>query len=253
MWGKDELPRMYTDLAWTWPIVSALHNYDEESELFADRIREGARGEAATLLHLGCGGGHNDHYLRRHFAVTGVDLSPEMVANARRLNPEVEYLVGDMRTLRLGRTFDAVAILDSIMYMRTEEELAMAFATAWEHLRPGGVLLTYAEITTETFEEGRVSHHAGSGGDVSVVLFEHEHDPDPEDSTFEYTAIYLVRDGGPPTVQHEVHLMGLFPREAWVRRLEDVGFSVEEVPFPEELDDAERSIPVFVCLRPFDR
>ncbi len=241
---------MYGDLAWTWPIISALHHYDEESELFARLIREGATGPVSTLLHLGCGGGHNDHYLKRHFQVTGVDLSEEMLANAIRQNPEVEYLAGDMRTLNLGRAFDAVAILDSIMYMRTEEELSMAFRTAWEHLRPGGVLLTYAEITKETFEEGRVSHHAGSDGDVSVVLFEHEHDPHPGDSTFEYTAIYLVRDGGPPSVQHEVHVMGLFPLGTWVRRLEDVGFSVEEVPFPAELDDAERDIPVFVCLRP---
>jgi len=250
MWDRDELPRMYGDLAWTWPIISAVHQYDEESELFAELIKGRARGTAATLLHLGCGGGHNDHYLKRHFTVTGVDLSGDMLGNARRLNPEVEYLEGDMRTLRLDRTFDAVAILDSIMYMRTEEELTMALRTAWEHLRPGGVLLTYAEMMKETFEEGRVSHHAGSEGPVSVVLFEHEHDPDPDDSTFEYTAIYLVRDGGPPSVQHEVHVMGLFRHGTWVRRLEDVGFSVEEVPFPEELDDAERSIPIFVCMRP---
>ena len=36
--------------------------------------------------------------------MTLVDLSEEMLAVSRELNPECEHLQGDMRTLRLGRT-----------------------------------------------------------------------------------------------------------------------------------------------------
>ena len=40
-----------------------------------------------------------------------------MLELSRTLNPDCEHLEGDMRTLRLGRTFDAVLIHDAVMYM----------------------------------------------------------------------------------------------------------------------------------------
>lgn len=136
--SKDQR-RLYSDLAWTWPIISPPEHYIEEAEDFRRTIMAHARIPAATLLDLGCGGGHNDWTLKKHFQVTGVDISPEMLELAARLNPEAEYLQGDMRTVRLGRLFDAVVIADSIDYMLTEVDLRAAFVTAYEHLKPGGV------------------------------------------------------------------------------------------------------------------
>jgi len=43
-----------------------------------------------------------------------------MLELSRTINPEAEHILGDMRTLRLGRTFDAVLIHDAICYMTTE-------------------------------------------------------------------------------------------------------------------------------------
>lgn len=48
--------------------------------------------------------------------MTLVDLSPEMLTTSCALNPECEHLPGDMRTVRLGRLFDAVFIHDAIIY-----------------------------------------------------------------------------------------------------------------------------------------
>lgn len=250
MWGRDDLPRMYGDLSWTWPLISPPEDYVEESGHFARAIEATARGEVRTLLHLGCGGGHNDHALKERFAVTGVDLSEGMLGNARRLNPELEYIPGDMRTVRLGRTFDAVALFDSACYMRTEEDLGAAFATAFAHCRPGGVFLTYAELTRERFVQNDTSQHSGSAGDVSVVMFENEFDPDPDDTTIEYATVYLIRRGVKLTVETDVHIMGLFPYSTWLRLLEGVGFEVEEWVLPEKREGVDREIPMFVCLRP---
>jgi trans-aconitate methyltransferase len=58
--------------------------------------------------------------------MTLVDLSEEMLVVSRRLNPECEHLLGDMRTLRLGRSFDAVFVHDAIDYMTTEADLRRA-------------------------------------------------------------------------------------------------------------------------------
>ena len=98
-----DLRRMYGDLAWTWPIISQKEHYITEAGQFRDAIRQYSRIEAKTLLDLGCGGGHNDWTLKKHFAVTGVDISENMLALARKLNPEVTYFHGDMRTARLAR------------------------------------------------------------------------------------------------------------------------------------------------------
>jgi len=43
-----------------------------------------------------------------------------------------------MRSVRLGRTYDAVIIHDAIMYMTTEDDLVAALATARAHLAPAG-------------------------------------------------------------------------------------------------------------------
>jgi predicted TPR repeat methyltransferase len=115
--SSNDQRRLYGDLAWTWPVISPPEDYVGEAETFCTAIREHAQVDVKTLLDLGCGGGHNDRTLKQHFEVTGVDVSEAMLSLARRLNPEVTYALGDMRTVRLGKTFDAVIVADSIDYM----------------------------------------------------------------------------------------------------------------------------------------
>jgi SAM-dependent methyltransferase len=236
---------MYGDLAWTWPIISAPETYVQESEQFCALIRQHSRIEPQTLLNLGCGGGHNDHTLKRHFRVTGVDVSEAMLGLARRRNPEVSYLLGDMRTLRLGEVFDCVTAFDSLSYMLTEEDLGAAFQTAFSHLRPGGVFVTYQETNPATFEQNRVAHQAGTQGDVEIVFIENEYDPDPSDATVESTFVYLIRRGGRLQVEVDHHLGGIFPTETWLAGLRDAGFEVAEVR-----QEAPKEPTIFVCVRP---
>ncbi|NIM04587.1 MAG: methyltransferase domain-containing protein, partial [Armatimonadetes bacterium] len=101
---KDER-RLYGDLAWIWPIISSSDEYVQESEQFCELVRRHSHLQPKTLLNLGCGGGRNDFTLKKHFQVTGVDISEDMLETAKRVNPEVTYLVGDMRSLQLGKTF----------------------------------------------------------------------------------------------------------------------------------------------------
>ena len=67
-----------------------------------------------------------------------------------------------MRSVRLGRTFDAVFVHDAIAYMTTEDDLRAVFATAFEHTRPGGVALFVPDAVTETFEPA--ADHGGHDG-----------------------------------------------------------------------------------------
>jgi len=145
-------PRLYRELADWWPLLSAPEEYAEEAAEYARLILGASNGEARTVVELGSGGGNNASHMKAHFRLTLVDRSPQMLAVSRKLNPECEHLEGDMRSVRLGRAFDAVFVHDAIAYMTTEDDLRGVFATAFEHCRAGGVALFVPDAVTETFE-----------------------------------------------------------------------------------------------------
>jgi len=241
--------RLYGDLAWTWPIVSPPEDYVPEGGFFAGQIREHSGFEVKTLLHLGCGGGHNDFTLKRHFDVTGVDISETMLGLARKLNPDVNYLEGDMRSVRLDRVFDSVAILDAVNYMLTGDDLLRAFETAFCHLRPGGVLLTTVEQTPEGFRQNLTRQWTNRSGDTEITFIENSYDPDPEDSTYESTFVFLIRKSGKLDIEIDRHLGGIFPMETWHRILRAVGFTVRQRVYDDPSEGGE-PIQVLVCTRP---
>src|SRR5207244_755729 len=140
----------------------------------AAAIEESAARPVRTLLEIGSGGGNNACHLKKRFDMTLVDLSPGMIEVSRKLNPELEHVVGDMRTVRLGRSFDAVLIHDAIMYMTSEEELAAAVRTAAAHLAPAGVALFVPDETTENYRPGtHCGGHDGEGRSMRYLGWTH--------------------------------------------------------------------------------
>jgi SAM-dependent methyltransferase len=102
------------------------------------------------VLDLGCGTGRHVVLLaEKGFDVTGVDFSAEMLAEARShlssfnsQSSTLNFFQGDIRSIRLGRTFDVVVSLFHVMsYQTGNDDLMAAFATAREHLKPGGVFI----------------------------------------------------------------------------------------------------------------
>jgi SAM-dependent methyltransferase len=119
--------------------------YRDEAAGVLDLIRARRPG-ARDLLNLGCGTGRHDLALADlGCRVTGVDLSQEMLELAARGaagRPGLSYAQGDARTVRLGRTFDAVVSLFHVVSYQVENrDLAAIFRTARLHLAPGGVFL----------------------------------------------------------------------------------------------------------------
>ena len=118
-----------------------------------------------TILELGSGGGNNASHMKQHFKETVlVDQSPDMLAMSRILNPELEHHEGDMRTVRLGRQFDAVFVHDAVCYMTTETDLRQAIETAFVHCKPGGVALFCPDHIRENFEPA--AEHGGEDADA---------------------------------------------------------------------------------------
>ena len=238
--------RLYNDLAWLWPLWGCVEEYLEECELFTEMIRQCARHEVRTLLDVGCGGGKNAFHFKKNFELTGVDISQAMLSNAKMLNPECEFLIGDMRTLDLGREFDAVFLNDSIAYMKTENDLFNAFQSAHRHLRPGGAMITIAEVTKETFRQNKTAVSISEADDLEITVIDNSYDPDPDDDTYETTLVYLIRENGKLKIEHDHHILGLFSIDVWRRLLKDAGFEISERTCRIGGED----IHVFACLKP---
>jgi len=218
--------RSYEDLAWTELILSPPGENEEEVEALCEAMvgkPEPAGPGPRTLLHLGCGAGVYDRVFKRRFKVTGVDISEGMLKIARRLNKDVRYVRGDMREIRLGSAFDAVAIPDSIDYMTTVGDLGKAVETASIHLKPGGVFLIVAHLR-EQFKENNFVYE-GRGRGVCVTVF--ENNALTGGTGYEATLVYLIRRGKSLEIFSERHVLGLFGATTWDRLLRRKGFSVQ--------------------------
>jgi len=246
----DDTFHLYTDLAWLWPPWGdANAEYAHYCRHVTDLIRRHARRPVSTLLDIGCGGGKNALNLKREFHVTGVDLSSAMLARAMELNPECTFIQGDMRTLRLDSTFDAVLMDDAISYMRCLADLVAAIRTAHAHLTPGGVLVATPDVTTETFKQNRtIATPAVPGATppgVEVVFVENAYDPDPTDEQWESTILYLIRDHGRLRIETDHWTLGIFNLDTWRRVLREAGFEVHEGPY----GAGEDAYTVFTCVK----
>ena len=239
--------RIYGDLAPWFHLLTAPADYAAEATRYRTLIHEEVP-DARTLLELGSGGGNNASHLKEHFTCTLSDLSPQMLTLSRALNADCEHVLGDMRTLRLGRTFDAVFVHDAVMYLTTEDDLRACMETAFAHTRPGGVALFVPDCTRETFEPG--TEHGGHDGEDGRALrhLEWTHAPDPGATSFATDHVVVFSEpGAEPRVVHDRHVYGLFPEHTWLHLLEGAGFTARGVPG--DPDDEESPQPVFLGRR----
>ena len=234
--------RFYGDLARWWPLISPPDDYAEEAA-FAASLLVSRTNPVSEILELGSGGGHNAAHLKRLFTLTLVDLSDEMLRVSRLLNPECVHLQGDMRSIRLGRQFDAVFCHDAIDYMTDAEDLRRAMETAFVHCRPGGVALFMPDDVRETYEEAADLGGTDGADGSGVRYLEWDWDPDSDDTwkLTEYAFMLRDVDGSIATV-HETHRTGLFRSSDWLRLLAEVGFEPETVTEVTTEDRAPREL-----------
>ena len=219
------MPRLYSELAEWWPLLSAPSDYAEEAGYFRELLVEACN--PRTVLELGSGGGNNASHLKRHFQLTLVDRSPPMLEVSRSLNPECEHVAGDMRSVRLGREFDAVFIHDAVMYLTSEDDLASALETARLHCRRGGAVLIAPDDFRETFRPG-VSSGGHDGDGRSLRYFQWAHEPAPGGTAYTVDFAYMLREAdGPVELLHDRHEHGLFPRETWLDLCRRAGLDPE--------------------------
>jgi SAM-dependent methyltransferase len=111
-----------------------------------DAFRRYLPAAPASALDIGCGTGRHLGALSETVAECwGVDLLDTNVAYARATRPGLHVVQGDMRTVRLGRTFDIVTSFgNALSYALTDDDLARTMDTYAAHAHDGTLVIVDA-------------------------------------------------------------------------------------------------------------
>jgi SAM-dependent methyltransferase len=225
-------PRLCGDLATWWPLFSEPGHYAPEAEWVLDALRAELGRLPPAMLELGSGGGNLASHLQGSMQLTLVDPSSGMLAHSRSLVPQAEHIEGDMRTVRLGRTFGAVLIHDAIMYMTTEDDLVAALTSARVHLAPEGVLVVLPDYVAETFEPGiETGGNDAPDGRRGIRYICWNQAAPAHGATLHHSdyAIMLRETDGSVEVVHDRHAIGIFPRDTWRRAFARAGLAAPRI------------------------
>lgn len=125
-----------------------------------------AEAPPGDLCDMGCGPGHVARYLRDAGAtVFGIDLSPQMLQQARKLNPNISFREGNLLALDLqDQSLAGIAAFYALVNI-PQSSLLFAFREMERVLQPGGLLLL-------AFHTGdQVLHEAELWGSRSPWIF----------------------------------------------------------------------------------
>jgi SAM-dependent methyltransferase len=121
-------------------------DYHGEAAYVSELIRQYSP-YAKSILNLGCGTGKHDiEFAEMGYTVTGIDLSDDMISNAKKnaatTGNKLHFEQGDIRQLNLGEKFDAVISLFHVMsYQTSNEDILSTFRTVQSHLKEGGIFI----------------------------------------------------------------------------------------------------------------
>ncbi|MEW6127449.1 MAG: class I SAM-dependent methyltransferase [Acidobacteriota bacterium] len=146
----DAVQTSYDILAETYVehLFKELDNKPLDRELL-NRFAEEVKG-SGLICDLGCGPGHVAKYLsEQSVTVCGIDLSPAMIEQARKLNPAIDFQTGDMLALEIAdHTFAGLVAFYSIVNL-SRGDVQQALFEMHRVLKPGGRLLLAFHVGDE--------------------------------------------------------------------------------------------------------
>jgi SAM-dependent methyltransferase len=190
-------------------IYSELQNKPLDRELltrFAARVK--GKGD---ICDMGCGPGHIARYLHDQGAnVFGLDLSPGMLEQARRLNPSISFRLGNMLALDLPDASLAGIIAFYAIVHLPKASLPQVFREMARVLKPGGLLLLSHHIGDETL-------HRDEWWDRPVILDFRYFSPHEIQSDLETAGLtieeVIEREPYAPEVEHQSRRAYIFARK----------------------------------------
>lgn len=212
-------------------LYDRLVNYVGDVEFLDRTFRRYMGRTPRSLLDLGCGtGSHALLFGRRGYEVTGLDASRPMLALARRkakgAGPRVQFVRGEMRSFRLGRTFDvAISLFGAFGYLLTDRDVLNCLASVRRHLPDGG-LLAFEYWQTSGVKPGLQSwiHRRGDEGEI-IRLSESTFDKRRDRLTIDFR-FFIFKDDRILSRFRERHILRTYGRSEMGRLLRRGGFDL---------------------------
>lgn len=172
-----------------------------------------AKGADTRVADIGCGTGATTAMLRDHGVdAFGIDLSPNMIAEALRLNPDIDFTVGSMTELSLpDAAVGGICAWYSIIHV-PDTHLPDVFAGFYRALAPGGVLLL-------AFQVGARPRILTEAFDTAVDLTFHRRRPEAVAALLQeaglplYAQLLREPDGGRVESTPQAYLIAQKPEE----------------------------------------
>jgi ubiquinone/menaquinone biosynthesis C-methylase UbiE len=186
-----------------------------------------------TLLDIGCGTGTMAELLvEAGYAVTGIDLSEEMLAiAAERLQQKgynVPLFAMSMAELDGFEQIDTAIIpIDSINYVTSEGDVLETLKRVYESLRDGGQLLF--DVHSLNYIENYLEGSPFTYDDEEVTYIWHTEEGDYEHSVYHQMTFFVANEDGSYERFDEEHFQRTFPIEHYKQMLEHVGFTKIEL------------------------
>lgn len=132
-WKTKDSEQVFGDYSKYYDLLYADKDYNAESDYIASFL-----GNSKKILELGCGTGKHAKILsKKGFDIFGIDLSESMLEIAQKNG--INCAVGDVRTYRDNKIYDAIISLFHIVsYQNSDEDVIKYFQTAFVHLKKGG-------------------------------------------------------------------------------------------------------------------
>jgi ubiquinone/menaquinone biosynthesis C-methylase UbiE len=222
---------LYAQLAEYYDKIYWWKDYSREVDFLVKVLRR--RGVPGNkILEVACGTGNHTMFLvSKGYEVTGVDISESILRIARRkVKHHATFVKGDMRDLdrTIDGEFDAVVCLFSaISYNLTMEEVRKTLGGFYRHLKVGGVVVFDTHFMRKNFLDGfRDEDVFDDGKVIGARLAISKRKGDVGEISF----TYLIKDGRKVIVlRNDLHRLGLFDPEDFLRVLEETGFTKSAV------------------------
>ena len=222
------MPRLalYTELAAYYDRIYWWKDYAQEVDFLLKVLhRYGVRGK--RILEVACGtGNHTKLLAAAGYRVTGVDVSDDMLAIARRkVGGRATFVRGEMRNLDqvVEGTYDAaVCLFSAISYNLTTSDLKKTLHGLFDHTRKGGVTVFDTHFTKKGFMDGNRGEDIFDDGEAMGARLSFSR---RRGKTGEITFSYLIKDGPKVLmVRNDVHRLGLFDPQDFRKAMREVGF-----------------------------
>src|SRR5258708_23254430 len=114
-------------------------NYEEEFAFYSSILK---KYQCQSVLEAGCGTGNLAHqFIASNMEYVGMDLSDDMLTIARKNNPKVDFVKGDMRNFNLAKPMQSCIITGrSISYLVANQDVCDAFHSIYKNLTVRGLL-----------------------------------------------------------------------------------------------------------------